>query len=344
MNVTRDYNSGYALLNASVVGQWSSIHDWFYFISNIAIWAACLILPIFIIIYLMKKGKDDHFFRGVYSMFALFLFVIGLSFLTDALIFFNILSELTIVARIISAVVSWILVVTAVSGLSTSLSMKTRRELMEEINKRMQIEYELKVRIERLLESERNVRLGYIYWDLVTDRVEMSDMAADVLGIRMQHAVTFNDIMAQLNPEQKEVVQDFLENKLLKAKNLTSYFRIQTADEVEERYVLMKAEVLRNSIGDPVNVKGSIQNVSELRELQRMEEQKKKLKEIAWVQSHRMRSPVATILGMSDLFNYDNPADPVNAEVLSNIKDLTHKLDDMIHEVDALTRSKEETH
>jgi hypothetical protein len=57
-----------------------------------------------------------------------------------------------------------------------------------------------------------------------------------------------------------------------------------------------------------------------------------------------MRSPVATILGMSDLFNYDNPADPVNAEVLSNIKDLTHKLDDMIHEVDALTRSKEETH
>lgn len=341
MNVTQViFNSPTMLLSASVVGQWSTIHDWFYFISNIAIWAACLILPIFVFIYLIKKGKDDHFFRRVYSLFALFLFVAGLSFLTDALIFFNILTELTIVARIVTAVVSWILVVAAVTSLPTALSMKTRRELMEEINKRMQMEYELKVRIERLLESERNVRLGYVYWDLVTNRVEMSDMAADVLGIRIQQNSNFDDIMSQLNLEQKEVVEDFLTNKLLKAKNLTSYFRIQTLED-EDRYVLMKAEVMRNSIGDPVNVKGSIQNVSELRELQKMEEQKKKLKEIAWVQSHRMRSPVATILGMADLFNYDNPSDPVNAEVLNNIKELTHKLDEMIHEVDALTRSKE---
>jgi PAS domain-containing protein len=341
MNVNREiFENNYLLMNASMVGQWSTIHDWFYFVSNIAIWAACLILPIFIFIYLIKKGKDDHFFRRVYSLFAMFLFVTGLSFLTDALIFFNILSELTIIARIITAVASWILVVAVVSSLPTALSMKTRRELMEEIAKRMQMEYELKVRIERLLESERNVRLGYVYWDLVTNRVEMSDMAADVLGIRIQQTSSYDDVLSQLNPVQVDVVQDFLNEKLLKAKNLTSYFRIQTTDE-EERYVLVKAEVLRNSIGDPVNVKGSIQNVSELRELQKMEEQKKKLKEIAWVQSHRMRSPVATILGMADLFNYDNPSDPVNAEVLNNIKELTHKLDEMIHEVDALTRTKE---
>lgn len=130
-------------------------------------------------------------------------------------------------------------------------------------------------------------------------------------------------------------------NKLLKSTNLTSYFRIVNADN-EETYVLVKAEVLKNSIGDPVTVRGSIQDVSELRELQKMEEQKKKLKEIAWVQSHRMRSPVATIHGMAELFNYDNPSDPVNAEVLNNIKSLTQSLDKMIHEVDALTRVKEE--
>lgn len=231
--------------------------------------------------------------------------------------------------------------VSAIAALSKALSTKTRKELMEEIAKRMQMEYELKIKNERLLESERNVSLGYIFWDLLTNRVEVSEMAGKVLGIRSSNATTYDEIFEELNPEQTEVVSDFLHNKLLKSTHLTSYFRIVNAEN-EETYVLVKAEVLKNSIGDPVTVRGSIQDVSELRELQKMEEQKKKLKEIAWVQSHKMRSPVATILGMAELFNYDDPTDPVNAEVLNNIKSLTQSLDKMIHEVDALTRVKEE--
>ncbi|RYY30351.1 MAG: hypothetical protein EOO04_05035 [Chitinophagaceae bacterium] len=276
-------------------------------------------------------------------VFALFLFANGFSFLVDALVFFNPSFTLGIVSRIAAGVMSWVLVIYCVSILSATLSMKSRKELMDEIAKRMQMEYDLKIKIERLLESERNVRLGYIHWDLVTDRVEISDMAADVLGIKITGSASYQSIMEQLNSEQISVVTDFLHTKLLKAQNLTSYFRILTSEN-EERYVLVKAEVVRNSLGDAVTVKGSIQNVSELRELQKMEEQKRKLKEIAWVQSHRMRSPVATILGMADLFNYDDASDPMNAEVLGHIKDLTHKLDDMIREVDALTRTKEEIH
>ena len=328
------------LLTTVTSDGWSSVHDWFYLISNIATWTACIILPIFILIYLVKKGRDEVHFRKLFLLLACFLFINGLSYLVDALVFFNTSLDIGVIARLTTGVMSWILVIYTVSILSSALSMKTQKELMEEIAKRMQMEYELKVRIERLLESERNVRLGYIHWDLVTDRVEISDMAADVLGIRLNGVSTYQSIMEQLNSEQMQVVQSFVYEKLLKGRSLTSYFRILTPEN-EERYVLIKAEVIRNSLGDAVTVKSSIQNVSELRELQKMEEQKQRLKEIAWVQSHRMRSPVATILGMADLFNYDDPSDPMNAEVLGHIKDLTHKLDDMIHEVDALTRTRE---
>ena len=46
-----------------------------------------------------------------------------------------------------------------------------------------------------------------------------------------------------------------------------------------------------------------------------------------------MRGPVASILGLVQLFNYDNPADPVNKEILEGIKYATNGLDDIIKEV-----------
>lgn len=329
------------LLSAGMNDKWTSAHDWLYFISNIVVWAACLIMPIMIIIYVFRKGKDDIFFRKLYLLFAAFLLINGLTYLFDALVVLDSLEGVGVFVRLATGVLSWVIVLYSLKVMATSYSIKTRRELMDDIIRRMQSEYELKLKIERLLESERNVRLGYIYWDLMTDHIEISDMAADVLGIKIKGgSLRYDEVMEQIDPEQMEIVKNFIDKKLLKANVLTSYFRITTLDN-EERYVLVKAEVSRNSMGDPVTIKGSIQNVSELRELQKMEEQKRKLKEIAWVQSHRMRSPVATILGMSDLFNYENPADPMNAEVLSHIKELTHKLDDMIREVDALTRVKE---
>ncbi len=51
-----------------------------------------------------------------------------------------------------------------------------------------------------------------------------------------------------------------------------------------------------------------------------------------------MRSPVATILGLAELFNTENPADPMNAELMQNLKEQAYYLDKMIHEVDGLTR------
>ncbi|HXS36576.1 MAG TPA: PAS domain S-box protein [Flavipsychrobacter sp.] len=61
--------------------------------------------------------------------------------------------------------------------------------------------------------------------------------------------------------------------------------------------------------------------------------QNKKLMEIAWLQSHKVRGPVANILGLVQLFNYDDPADPVNKEILDGIRTTTNYLDDVIKEI-----------
>ena len=77
----------------------------------------------------------------------------------------------------------------------------------------------------------------------------------------------------------------------------------------------------------------------EKKRILKIEEQNEKLKEIAWLQSHKVRGPVASILGLTQLFNYDDPADPTNKEILEGIKYATNGLDDIIREVVEKTTS-----
>ncbi|QNF35000.1 PAS domain S-box protein [Adhaeribacter swui] len=65
----------------------------------------------------------------------------------------------------------------------------------------------------------------------------------------------------------------------------------------------------------------------------KIQEQNDKLKEIAWIQSHKVRVPVANILGLINAFNYKDLTDPFNLEVLANLNVVTNDLDLIIREI-----------
>lgn len=67
--------------------------------------------------------------------------------------------------------------------------------------------------------------------------------------------------------------------------------------------------------------------------LVKIEKQNTTLREIAFIESHKIRGPVATILGLEQFFNYDNLADPVNGEIMEGVKTVTNELDLFIREV-----------
>ena len=69
------------------------------------------------------------------------------------------------------------------------------------------------------------------------------------------------------------------------------------------------------------------------RHLIRVEQQNETLREIAAIESHKVRGPVATILGLSQLFNHDDPTDPVNREIVDGICAMSRQLDDVIRDV-----------
>ncbi len=65
----------------------------------------------------------------------------------------------------------------------------------------------------------------------------------------------------------------------------------------------------------------------------KIEEQNAALREIAFIESHKVRGPLATILGLQQLFNYEDFADPINKDVIEGVTKVSHELDLIIREV-----------
>ncbi len=57
------------------------------------------------------------------------------------------------------------------------------------------------------------------------------------------------------------------------------------------------------------------------------------LNEVAWIQSHEMRRPVANILGLIALFDMKNPYEPFNSEIIGKMLIVAEDLDVVIHKV-----------
>lgn len=83
-----------------------------------------------------------------------------------------------------------------------------------------------------------------------------------------------------------------------------------------------------------VGVSCQARDITEQRmHLLRIEEQNVALREIAFIESHKVRGPVATILGLAQFFNYHELSDPINKEMMEGIEKMSHELDDIIKEV-----------
>jgi len=109
---------------------------------------------------------------------------------------------------------------------------------------------------------------------------------------------------------------------------------------VEEEYggdVLYK-EFSNNPIiddnGKIIGVNCIARDISEQRkQWLHIQQQNRMLSEIAFIQSHNVRGPLATILGLTHLFELNAEEGDDNVEVLEYLKVATKALDDIIREV-----------
>jgi two-component system, chemotaxis family, sensor kinase Cph1 len=98
-----------------------------------------------------------------------------------------------------------------------------------------------------------------------------------------------------------------------------------------------------NEQGNIIGIALNITNIDRLKKSEKLiKAQNEQLIEIAFIQSHKVRRPVATILGLVAIFNKDDLADEFNGLVLDKLVLATEELDEVIHSILGATYRIEE--
>jgi PAS domain S-box-containing protein len=113
-------------------------------------------------------------------------------------------------------------------------------------------------------------------------------------------------------------------------------FKIELLIPGDNAHVFVDARFhpIKDTDGSIIGVSCNCRDITEYkRHLLQVQEQNKQLREIAWIQSHKVRSPLASILGLVDVFDKEDLTHPDNTKVLEKIKIAAKELDHVIYEV-----------
>lgn len=319
-------------------GNWTEFHGWLYIISDLLISSAYIVIPLLILFYVIQRRRQVKF-NSLYFLFATFILVCGATYFIDALMFWFPLYRVSALMRLITGIISWITVFYVIRNLPKAFTLRSQEELEEEIKNRNAAETELKIKNEQLREAERIARLCYIEWDVMSERVQLSDEAWELFEISPDIELNYESISKVIHHDDMKHIEKMIDTIFIKKFFPEFYCRIVTGND-EIKHVLVRGQVILNDLGIISMVKGTLQDVTEQRlYIQKIQLQNQRFKDIAWIQSHKVRSPVATIMGLVQLFNKENPHDPINAEVLDGLNEAAATLDEVIKEINAKTET-----
>lgn len=113
-----------------------------------------------------------------------------------------------------------------------------------------------------------------------------------------------------------------------------SEYRVDCGNK-EYRWVSDHASITYNEEGAPLQMIGAVRDINDLKAKEKsLLEQNMILKNIAWMESHEIRRPLASILGLVDLVGSCR-SDAERQEMLKHLKYSAVELDDVIHKISA---------
>jgi len=137
----------------------------------------------------------------------------------------------------------------------------------------------------------------------------------------------------QVHPEDQQRVIDKMHRHLKdKVTRWHDDYRFRCGDG-SYRYVLGRYFLVFDESGLPVRIISAMEDVTKRKEyIHAIEEQNKRFKEIAWIQSHMVRAPLARILALVDLIRIDQADEDYNV-ILEYLTSSAKELDTVISNI-----------
>jgi PAS domain S-box-containing protein len=184
----------------------------------------------------------------------------------------------------------------------------------------------------RLSDTQLLAKLGGWTFYLDEKRLEWSDEVYKITDhIPEPNENLFEVYLAHIYPEDRPAMIAAAETLIKSGGGFDVTHRIRLHDG-QTRYIHHVAR-LEYEDGKPYRVVGSLQDITEYKEKEnRVEQQNKMLQDIAWVNSHQIRGPVASMLGLFNLYNEAQTPDEKES-IIKMIQTCAINLDTMVKDI-----------
>lgn len=192
-------------------------------------------------------------------------------------------------------------------------------------------------RFEKVTEATHDVIWD---WDILNDTHYLGAGFNKLFGYQIEKITpTLESWSEHINPkDQESVLQSiYLAIDSLEQSNWIAEYRYQKSDGTFAD-VIDRGIILRDENGKPIRMVGAMNDITERRNFEisrnkyvrQIEAQNKKLKNIAWTQSHIVRAPLARMLGIMNVIEESDKSLDDTLMWLKHLRESANELDEII--------------
>ncbi|SFG00938.1 PAS domain S-box protein [Salegentibacter agarivorans] len=207
---------------------------------------------------------------------------------------------------------------------------------IQDITEKKEIEIQIKISNERFqLATQAS---NEMIWDIdhTTNTINRSKSYEKTFKYTTKDLFSKDNSWNQnIHPQDADIVWNSLHQILNNKKENYWYseYRIYTEDG-SLAFLVDRCYIVRNENGDPIRSVGAALDVTTSRkQIKKIKKQNKKLREIAWVQSHIVRAPLSSIMGLIDLIKQTDKNEKSFEEIIDMILTAAEELDKVIHDI-----------
>ncbi len=197
---------------------------------------------------------------------------------------------------------------------------------------------------EMLSKAEGIAHVGSFEVQLPEGHALWSDEMFRILDLSPNEIIAHKDYFTQLVVvEDRELYQKWMDKvSTIEGESSPIQVKIETPSG-KQKHVIVNGISYADNIGRIYKFIGVVKDITtRIATLQNLREQNRKLKEIAWAQSHLVRGPLSDILGISKIIKSDLVSAEERHKLLHQIHEAAEKLDAVIKDVVSNTSSFEE--
>jgi len=182
-----------------------------------------------------------------------------------------------------------------------------------------------------MLQSQELAHFGNWRWDIVNDVVSWSPALYTIYGLDQHNfKATFAGYMERLHPDDHDNIYRIIKQVLDTGEGAEFDERVFRPDG-SIRYLRSWAKLKTDGNGKPLEMIGAcLDNTEKVLYANAVEQQSRQLLDIAWLQSHAIRSPLVRIMGLIDLLCNTPNSDEEQNKLITYLMTSARELDEQV--------------